>query len=452
MHFSDLEIAQVWTSNLGRFEVGKVDFGKLGIDGPGNSRNGRPGRQGYSCPVGGNRATRDPGNHGFPGPGKSGNRGFPTHPSDPSDPLQNASFPVWGQTSATQRGPGIVKKANSISRLKMPLKQLFFDFSGIPGNRGTLTFRGFPGVGRARPTPRFGRVGRVGRARPTRPNRRFGRSSKPSVWTTVGGGETRVSRPVRTRVWRSPEHGSGDLKLARFPTRKSQLFRVGKRSLFDLEKCPNFATFSTRKVSTFEVPEPQVWTIQKKWPYFQPRKVTIKVATFLVTFLDVKNELKVARLTTPDGSVLIYILLINLSTFRPPGLDGSDGSDGPVRPVQTDGLDGRPNRRFGRRSGGGNQGFPTRPDPGLEVSGTRFRRPPNLLIFRPGKVNFSGSENGHFFDLEKCPNFDTFPTRKVSTFEVPEPQVWTIQKEVALFPATKSDHKSGRFFGDFFGR
>ena len=138
---------------------------------------------------------------------------------------------------------------------------------------------------------------------------------------------------------------------------------------------------------------------------------------------------------------------------RPPGLDGSDGS-GRARPT-------RPNRRFGRSSkpsvwttvgGGGNQGFPTRPDPGLEVSGTRFRRPPNLLIFRPGKVNFSGSENGHFFDLEKCPNFDTFPTRKVSTFEVPEPQVWTIQKEVALFPATKSDHKSGRFFGDFFGR
>jgi len=238
VHFSDLETAQVWTSNLGRFEVGKVDFGKLGIDGPGNSRNGRPGRQGYSCPVGGNRATRDPGNHGFPGPGKSGNRGFPTHPSDPSDPLQNASFPVWGQTSATQRGPGIVKKANSISRLKMPLKVHFFDFSGIPGNRGTLTFRGFPGVGRARPTPRFGRVGRVGTG-PSDP-------SKPTVWTvvqTVGLDDGRGGKPgfpdpsgpgfggLRNTV---PETS----KLAHFPTRKSQLFRVGKRSLFRPRKVP----------------------------------------------------------------------------------------------------------------------------------------------------------------------------------------------------------------------
>ena len=215
----------------------------------GTVETGGPGAKGTRARLGGgNRATRDPGNHGFPGPGKSGNRGFPTHPSDPSDPLQNASFPVWGQTSATQRGPGIVKKANSISRLKMPLKVHFFDFSGIPGNRGTLTFRGFPGVGRARPTPRFGRVGRVGTG-PSDP-------SKPTVWTVV----------------------------------------------------------------------------------------------------------------------------------------------------QTVGLD------DGR--GGGNQGFPTRPDPGLEVSGTRFRRPPNLLIFRPGKVNFSGSENGHFSTSKSAQTLSLFRPEK----------------------------------------
>jgi hypothetical protein len=57
---------------------------------------------------------------------------------------------------------------------------------------------------------------------------------------------------------------------------------------------------------------------KKKWPYFRGRKVTIKVAAFLVTFLDGENELKVARLTALARAVLIYILLIKLSTFRPP--------------------------------------------------------------------------------------------------------------------------------------
>ena len=200
----------------------------------------------------------------------------------------------------------------------MPLKVHFFDFSGIPGNRGTLTFRGFPGVGRARPTPRFGRVGWVGTG-PSDP-------SKPTVWTVVqtvglddgrGGNQGFPTRP-------DPGLEVSGTRFRRPPN--LLIFRPGKVNFsgsenghfFDLEKCPNFDTFPTRKVSTFEVPEPQVWTIQKKWPYFQPRKVTIKVATFLVTFLDVKNELKVARLTTPDGSVLIYILLIKLATFRPP--------------------------------------------------------------------------------------------------------------------------------------
>ena len=86
-------------------------------------------------------------------PGFPGNLGFPGYPSGK---LENAVFPVWGQTSATQRGPGIVKFPNSISRLKKWPKQLFFDFSGISGKSwyphfsrfswvpGTLGNHGFP--------------------------------------------------------------------------------------------------------------------------------------------------------------------------------------------------------------------------------------------------------------------------------------------------------------------
>ena len=72
------------------------------------------------------------------------------------------------------------------------------------------------------------------------------------------------------------------------------------------------------KVPKFEVPEPSILDDPKEvalfsWPLFDH-----KTATFLVTFLDVKKRQNIPRETALARAVLIYILLIILSTFPTP--------------------------------------------------------------------------------------------------------------------------------------
>jgi len=167
--------------------------------------------------------------------------------------------------------------------------------------------------GSIRPNPNFGRPGRPNFGQHRCPN--FGRPDRPNPDRSG----LAFGRPLRRRRYMDPKV---DPNLGQLWVEFSTRVWLSLRSSFRPQTLPKLDPKVDRpdpeKCQTLRFRNLKFGRSKKKWPYFRGRKVTIKVAAFLVTFLDGENELKVARLTTPDGSVLIYILLIKLSTFRPP--------------------------------------------------------------------------------------------------------------------------------------
>jgi len=116
--------------------------------------------------------------------------------------LRKSTFPTFGQTSATTREPGIVKKLTLKRRLKCTEKVHFFDFSGIPGKSRD------PGFGQVwtsgqRPGTIPGRCpdDPSGRSVGPCPDGPIGRSRDRPVGT-VGMGREGLSRPPPDAVRR----------------------------------------------------------------------------------------------------------------------------------------------------------------------------------------------------------------------------------------------------------
>jgi len=167
--------------------------------------------------------------------------------------------------------------------------------------------------GSIRPNPNFGRPGRPNFGQHRCPN--FGRPDRPNPDRSG----LAFGRPLRRRRYMDPKV---DPNLGQLWVEFSTRVWLSLRSSFRPQTLPKLDPKVDRpdpeKCQTLRFRNLKFGRSKKKWPYFRGRKVTIKVAAFLVTFLDGENELKVARLTALARAVLIYILLIKLSTFRPP--------------------------------------------------------------------------------------------------------------------------------------